>query len=629
VRISTFNGAVDGVQTINITPVNDPIALQDPGSITRLRDMSDSSTATGTLVAYDPDIATVIPVSAVFSIVGGTDDTLTATNSLVGTFGNLSVETATGNYSYVFTAGPQSSDSFETFTVTAFDGVDTATGLLRIRLLQTLPAGSSTPRTISFTSPSPLAFSKIYGETFSLAASPSAGSNDGTITYSVGSSTACSVTGSVVTITAGTGTCSVTATISAGTTFAAATTTTPVTVTVSKRQITINGLSQEMTFDQSSPNLGAYELIGSLAGSDAISVSGVRQQSILTGNTPVAISVTFTSGSALNYEITINSGSLVVIPGRVTPPSFGEVTREVGGFSVVLRNYNPSLTNVLTVSEGTATIVGPIDGVYRVVVRGISGETTLGISSTRVGYSVESASTKGGPLYQQTVTMDLSSLSPTQIGLSRNLKELSSVNPFVNGLSYSSLTPEICTIKLEVLVEILAEGTCSIRATANPSEITIPGAAASSSFVTFRKSPTPSASPTPTPSASPTPTPSASPTPTPSASPTSKPKAPTQPKTNSLVIPFDFAKFTLTNSDREKLKQLRLPKGATVKITGYAQRNNSQPDLGLSLDRAIEVKKAILEMNPSAKVSVVGRGNRPFAPCAAYRNKCAVISIRS
>jgi hypothetical protein len=616
VRISTNNSAVDGVQTINITPVNDPIALQDPGSITRLRDMSDSSTATGTLIAYDPDTATVTPVPAVFTIVGGTDDTLTATNSLVGTFGNLSVETATGNYSYVFTTGAVGTDSFETFTVTAFDGIDTATGTLRIRLLQTLPVGTSTARTISFTSPSPLSFSKIYGETFSLAAAPSAGASDGTITYSVGSSTACSVTGSVVTITAGTGTCSVTATISAGTTFAAATTTTPVTVTVVKRQITINGLSQEMTFDQSSPNLNAYQLIGNLAGSDAISVSGVRQQSIVTGDTPVAITVTFTSGSASNYQITINAGALLVRPANLSSPSFGQLTREIGGFTVVLRNYNPQITNEISISEGKATLVGPIDGVYKIVVTGITDEVTLGIKSSQSGYNSEFASIKGGPLYAQTLTLDLAILDQTKIGLSKNLKELTNITPSANGLTYLSLTPDVCVIKLDVLVQVIAEGTCTIRATANPSEITIPGAFATSSFETFKKQTTPTPKPTPTPSQSPTPKPT----------PTSKP-TPAIPS-DRVIIPFEFAKYSIPASERVKLNKLLLPKGVQVKIVGYSQRSNSQPDLGLSLDRAIEVKKAILKINPSAKVTVLGQGNKKFAPCTPYKNKCAVISLR-
>ena len=433
VRIATNNGAVDGLQTISITPVNDPIAMQDPGTITRLRNMSDSSTAIGTFIAYDPDTATVTPVPAIFSIVGGTNDTLSATNTLVGSYGNLSVETATGNYSYVFTTAALLSDSFETFTVTAFDGVDTATGQLRIRFLQNLPAGASTPRTISFTAPSPLTISRIYGETFTVTAAPSAGANDGTVTYSAGSSTACSISGNVVTITAGTGTCSISATISAGSTYAAATTSSSVMVTVNKRQITINGLSQEMVFNQGSPNLGAYELIGSLAGSDAISVIGVRQQSIITGDTPISISVTFTSGNAANYQITVNPGALLVRPANMSGPSFGELTRELGGFSVLLRNYNPGLSNLITVSEGTATLVGPVDGVYKVIVTGITGEVNLRIVASQTGFNQESAAINGGPLYKQEVSMDLSRLTKTQLGLRRNLKDLAKVYSIADG----------------------------------------------------------------------------------------------------------------------------------------------------------------------------------------------------
>jgi outer membrane protein OmpA-like peptidoglycan-associated protein len=96
-----------------------------------------------------------------------------------------------------------------------------------------------------------------------------------------------------------------------------------------------------------------------------------------------------------------------------------------------------------------------------------------------------------------------------------------------------------------------------------------------------------------------------------------------------VIIPFEFAKFVIPAAEKVKLNKLLLPKGVKVSIVGYAQKSSSQPDLGLSLDRALEVKRAILKINPSAKVTVIGMGNKNFAPCKPFKNKCAVVSLQS
>lgn len=620
-RISTNNGAIDGVQTLNINPINDPLAMSDPGSITRLRDMSDSSTATGTLVAYDPDTATVTPVAADFRIVGGVDNPDSHTSTLAGSYGLLTVDTSTGGYTYAFfvdTVTALTVDSFETFTVTAFDGIDTATGQLKIKLLATLPVvAGGTARTISFTSPSPLTFSKFYGESFTVTAAPSLGAGDGTITYSAGSSTACSVTGNTVRITAGTGTCTITATISVGTTYATATSTSQVVVTIAKRPLTINGASQEMVYGQGEPGLGAYSLVGTLAGSDAITVSGSRLASIVTGTTPVGLTVVFTSGSAANYDLTVNNGSLLVNPGRLSSPSFGTPVRQLGGFTVVINNYNPGLTNSIKVSAGTVTIVGPVNGVYSAVVTGITDEVTLELTTSENGFVPEFATSKSGPLYIQNISMDLAPIDKMVPGLSKVIKPLTYVTPEGAGVTYISLTPTICEIKLDVMVYALSTGTCTIKAVGNPSPNIVPGASATSSFKVV-------AAPTIA-----TPTPKPTPTSSPSATPTPKPTSSSTPASGSLVVSFKLAKYNMETPEEKKLRLLLTTVNVKVKVFGYAQKSKSQPDIAISLDRAIEVKKAILKLNPTAQVSVLGLGSKTQPICKAYKNKCALISFKS
>ena len=74
-------------------------------------------------------------------------------------------------------------------------------------------------------------YSKIFGETQTVTAT-SAGT--GAITYSAGASTACSVSGETVTITAGTGSCAITASRASDTNYLAANSIDTVTITVSK-----------------------------------------------------------------------------------------------------------------------------------------------------------------------------------------------------------------------------------------------------------------------------------------------------------------------------------------------------------------------------------------------------------
>lgn len=617
VRISTNNSAVDGVQTLNINPVNDPIVMQDPGSISRLRNMSDSSTASGTFIAYDPDTATVTPVLADFRIVGGTNNPDSGTSTFIGNYGLLTVETATGNYSYQFFADTITAltvDSFETFTITAFDGIDTATGQLKIQLLGTLPVvPGGTARTIAFTSPATLTFSKYYGDTFTVTAVPSAGAGDGTITYSDGVSTACNVSGNVVTIDAGTGTCTITATISAGSTYAAATTTSNIVVTVAKRLLTINGASQEMVFGQGEPNLGAYSLVGSLVGRDAIAVTGSRLQSIVTGVTPVGLSVVFTTGSASNYDLTITNGSLLVNPGRLSSPTFGTPVRQLGGFTVPINNYNPGLLNSIKVSSGTVTIVGPVNGVYSAVVTGINEEVAVELVTSQSGYLPEFASVKSGPLYVQTITMDLAPIDKMVPGLSKVIRPLTYVTPEGEGVTYISLTPTVCEIKLDVMVYALSVGTCTIKVVGNPSPIIVPGASATSSFKVV-------APPTIA---------TAKPTATPSAAPSTKPSPSATPAAGKLVVSFKLAKYNMESAEELKLRKLLTTANVKINVVGYAQKSKSQPDIAISLDRAIEVKKAILKLNPTAQVSVIGLGSKPQPICSAYKNKCALISFTS
>jgi hypothetical protein len=184
-------------------------------------------------------------------------------------------------------------------------------------------------RTLSFATTS---YTLSYGATQAVTATPSAGSGVGTISYSHGSSNACTVNSStgVVTVTAATGTCSISASITEGgsttsTAFQAASTSTSVTITPQTAPLAIKAEDQTVNFGSGfTPSLSITS--GNLVSSDAI--SGVTYTYEGTGSTnypasttaPTAIgtysispsAAVFSTGNASNYNISYSLGSLVI-----------------------------------------------------------------------------------------------------------------------------------------------------------------------------------------------------------------------------------------------------------------------------------------------------------------------------
>ncbi len=177
-------------------------------------------------------------------------------------------------------------------------------------------------RTISFGT---TAYTLAYGDTQPVLATSSVG--DGSITYSAGSSTACSVDSQagVVTVTAATGTCAISSTVAQGTNYLTATTTTPVTITPMTRAITVTATAQTLMVG-GTVTPGHTVTSGTLAGSDAI--SGMTYRYAGTGPTTYASSSTapsaigtysitpsvavFSTGLAANYTVTYATGALTI-----------------------------------------------------------------------------------------------------------------------------------------------------------------------------------------------------------------------------------------------------------------------------------------------------------------------------
>jgi hypothetical protein len=174
-------------------------------------------------------------------------------------------------------------------------------------------------RTISFTSPpSTLA----YNGTSTLLASPSLGT--GTITYLVGSSNGCSISGAVLTITSGSGTCAVTATIASDGTYSSAVTSShSITITKATRTLTFSSVPTTLSFGNSasavaSVGLGAGggSVTYSAGASTACSVgSSTGLITVLSGSGSCAISATIAADSNYLSVTTASAASISISPG--------------------------------------------------------------------------------------------------------------------------------------------------------------------------------------------------------------------------------------------------------------------------------------------------------------------------
>jgi hypothetical protein len=128
--------------------------------------------------------------------------------------------------------------------------------------------------------------------------------------------------------------------------------------------------------------------------------------------------------------------------------------------------------------------------------------------------------------------------------------------------------------------------------------------------------------------------PATSPTtkPNPTSSPTVKPTpTPTPTTTNASalpIVPFSGTKFGVTAEQLKSIKKLNLSgKNVRVFVVGYVKATGTREDLRISLDRAIEVKKAILKIAPKAKVTVLGGGGTVAPECRAVANQCVTVRV--
>lgn len=102
---------------------------------------------------------------------------------------------------------------------------------------------------------------------------------------------------------------------------------------------------------------------------------------------------------------------------------------------------------------------------------------------------------------------------------------------------------------------------------------------------------------------------------------------PVMAKRNTLVVPFAYNKYAVGKTQQAIIKMIAANPGSKIKVTGYAQKTKPQPDIAISLDRALEVKMSLVTFIPDAQISVRGQGSKQNKLCKRYKNKCVVVTI--
>lgn len=314
---------------------------------------------------YDPAYSVATAVTFVAKqnqnslVVSGNSGTFgsTVTLSITGGSGTgaQSYSVVSGNCT-VTTQGVLSATSAGNCIVTATKAGDSTYN--SVTSAQTTITFARASRTLEFATTS---YSIAYGNSSTVIATPSAGPGDGAVTYSAGSSTACTVNSSsgLVRATQATGTCEITATVAQGTNYLTASTTVPVVVTTSTRAMTLTASGATVSFGttyQTNPltnDLVGAETIGSATyiytGTGSTTYGPSVTKPVNAGTYSVTPSAAVISGGdAANYNITYVAGSIQI----------SKVSRTVsfGASPTATLDYGSTQTVAATASAGDGAI---------------------------------------------------------------------------------------------------------------------------------------------------------------------------------------------------------------------------------------------------------------------------------
>ncbi len=293
------------------------------------------------------------------------------------------------------------------------------------------------------------------------------GSGTGAVTYSVGASTACSVSGATLSITSGTGTCSVTATKAADTNYNSATSTAG-TVTVqpaNQAALTVN-VSSPATYDTqqtltTTGGSGTGAVTYNVGASTACSVSGATLS--ITSGTGTC-SVTAAKAADANY----NSATSTAATVTVQPADQAALTVNVSSPAT----YNTQQTLTITGGSGTGAVTYSVGASTACSVSGAtlsitSGTGTCSVTATKAAdTNYNSATSTAGtvtvqPANQAALTVNVS--SPATYNTQQTLTTTGGSG--TGAVTYSVGASTACSVSGATLSITLGTGTCSVTAT--------------------------------------------------------------------------------------------------------------------------------------------------------------------
>lgn len=274
----TVSVAVDGTATA-------PVAGTDYDQIAVAGDVTLEATATLAVVFS----GTAPAAGTVYRIIDNQ-----GANSVSGTFSGLA-------------EGAWLADGGQTFRISYAGGTGNDVTLTAVAAQTTLAVVATSPA--------------AYGSTETLGTT--GGNGDGAVTYSTGTSSACSVSGATLSITAGTGTCSVTATKAAAGDYLEATSS-ATDLTVGPAEVVVTPNPVTLTYGDAAPSSYGYSVSGFL-GTDTWTPSGATPTCASTYAVGAdagtyAGMITCSGGSvSADYTITYATTPLTVTPFALEP----------------------------------------------------------------------------------------------------------------------------------------------------------------------------------------------------------------------------------------------------------------------------------------------------------------------
>ena len=371
-----------------------------------------SSTTTLTLAVIEsiPDISFNITVfnfvkNTAISIISPINAGSPATSWTIspGLSAGLSFSSLTGQIS----GTPSASATATTYTVTGTNTAGSDSATVQITVSDDLLAPSITYATSSASLTVGTAMASISptntgGAVSSYAVSPSvpAGVNFSTSTGIFSGTPTVTSASTVYTVTATNATGNSTATVTLA--IAAAAATAPGAPTIGTATAT-GSTTATVTYTAPASNGGAtittYTATsspGSITGSVSQLTSGTISMTGLTAGTAYTFTVVATN-SVGNSSPSAASNSITTTSGTTTGlvPTFSSVTTASTGFTVTVTNYNASYTWAVTVTS-PATVI--ISSAGLITVAGLTGQgtqATVTVTTTRTGYTTQSASVTG------------------------------------------------------------------------------------------------------------------------------------------------------------------------------------------------------------------------------------------